>query len=187
MATITTAITVAADPLLLDINPADPIASRASIEFFSIDTVPAKLTTDVTLYTVTCPLPPNFVYRLIDLTLIVRGTTIGNVNFFEPSFQFQLQNASQDIRTHSVEAQTAFVWNADVTNLATKLYELPSGEMQFPFRSAPAGGELFLRLWDVTAQATTAVSMVFRARFLQYTVEQFNASPMHTPFPVLSL
>lgn len=187
MATITTSITGEPASLLLDINPLDPIAARAQIFYTGVNTVPAKIAANISEYELTCPLPANFVYRLIDLSIISRGPSLSDLTDFSASVQFQLQNASADIRVHSIEGQAVFFWQPGITDPFMRLFVLPAGQMQQPFRAAPTGGELFLRYIDASTTTTNSVGIVFNVRFLQYTIEQFNASPMHTPFPVLNV
>lgn len=196
MTIITTAVVDVGIRRNWTVNPNDLISPIAEIIYHGQNAIPSKLSTDQNLFTLELQIPDNFAYRMVDLHLQLAGTQGVVMLDFAGGASFEFNNAGVTERVGQVIVPRAVVDGVGllegggyikipgVTNDTVEHFILDQAyDEAFVVTSA---GQLFLRLNDSSTDATTATSLIHHCRMLQYTIEQFNHAPMHSPLPVIN-
>jgi len=167
---------------------------RGEIIYHGQNPVAAKINTDTSLYTLSCRLPINFAYRLMDLDLIVQSETVNAFQDWEPAAEFELNNGGLSLRVGAIWRESVdsgsnttdyFVWLPSTSKDVMANYLLRPGRFSAPFLADAGVPALSLRLSDPSGDSTPATSVIHHCRFLQYTIDQYNSYVMQSPVPVV--
>lgn len=162
---------------------------RAEILFHGNTTVPSKLTTDTTLYTLDCQFPSNFVYRIVDIYMLMDAPSNTAMAFYAEGIMASFivsgvvkrRFALLKLRGFGSGDNVFFVNSATATNDFTTLYQPLNTNYHDILEASNPGlnSQLFFSLVDITAGATEAINIEHQVRAVQYTIEQYNRYGMN--------
>lgn len=171
------------------------IVPRATVEYFSSITVPAKLAADQSQALFTLNLPENFVYRISEIRAWAQSAGSSDFADFSSTMRcllsggiggtviFGLQKAGDPGNSGSSYPLTFTSATTDVEAQYALVGSLPGALVQ---STQQVTGKLEVRWMDVSADATAIMTPILYVKFLQYDVDQATKFPIHTPVPVIS-
>lgn len=201
MAVVTTAAVDNGDLFTWDLPP-EPLPTdqgipRGEVIFQGTDTIPAKSATDTSLFTLQLNLPRNFLYRFTEIQVEAQVTATAVLADFEPAMMCLVSSDAPNFQSfdtvlwnqakHVVEDISAFQFALAGTNkFMTAFSPLDPDQLAKVVLDANAGAaRLFIQWADPSADTTTAVVAIWRARALQYDQEQMHSFGMHNARPTL--
>lgn len=175
----------------------DMISPIAEIIYHGTTAIPSLLAADQTLVTLELQLPSNFVYRMVDFHLQLRAPQGVVFSDFSPGASFEFQNAGVITRVGQMLVPFSEI-DPSIGTLESGGYSMEPGVLNdmvehYVLDQAydeafliTADGQIFMRLADASTDATVAAELVHHCRVLQYTIEQFDHAPMHSPLPIIN-
>lgn len=188
MATITTTLALA--PRLQNFDAPNKTTPFAIAEFIGSVTVPAKLAADISVLSIILTFADNFVYKISTLNIHYLGTAAADltdlIDDMTPGIIGQgFANLNQNFMIEVVNGtQSGFrLATADFIQAGH-----PIGDYQVPLRTGLFAGDnsMLFSYLDTSADATTAITVFFRMRCLQYTIEAFRTYQMFDAVPTIT-
>jgi len=202
MATVTQTITSLITRHNLERPPEPYVGSMplAMLRAGVTDELTAKGAGDIGVYSTSTTLPPNFAYRLVELRLQLSAVSFTDLANFESGMEFVIVENQVTTKRFLAFNNPTFRFpssqlagyqtrNPAITNDFTTEYSIanPAGLGTDLINAFSGPGILQGTFVDSDGvNATAAIGTVFLARFLVYTVAQFNAGAIWTPAPVVS-
>lgn len=171
--------------------PHDLLAPIGQMIYHGDTTVPSKLNTENSLLTIEMQIPNGFAYRMVDFHLSLASPDGVQFLDFEGGATFDfiddgnvnrvgqlLVPGSEINQTTGIRDGGGYINTPDATNKAIEHFVLDQAyDLAF---LATVDANVFLRLNDFSNDATSAVIVTHHCQLLQYTIEQYHSSPMHT-------
>ncbi len=166
-------------------QPEDSIP-RAEILFTGTDTIPAKILTNESLWTLTCNLPRNFVYRCVEMRLWCTADTTGDLDDFQESMFGLITPDPAPAWSFLVTAESAAFEYRDAATKDVLRYYKNASSIEAPI-IAEDDSSIYMTWFDNSTDATASVVTNWRIRVLQYDIQQYHHYPVHHPIPTISV
>jgi len=132
-------------------------------------------------FSITCSLPNTFAYVLMEFSIELIDTEVGDLADWDTSFRCFLQDGLADttwIAGLRLDAGGAYSEGATLKGQTYQLLRPPT-KLVVP---QPAGGRFFVNGFNNTIDGGP-VGCIFMAKFLEFDLNQAHLSGMNTPFP----
>ncbi len=160
-------------------------------------TIPLKITTNDSLWTLSCTLPRNFVWIPTKCTVQAFSAQEGDLDGWEDGILGRTNDGVDDIDIFNMYNMTSYYhstgfdsyfWEADTgADAKTTSFDVAQ-QSQFPSSAIncdTAPGAITLNWFSNSSSEIDITTILFRVSALQYTIEQFREWPLHTANQVL--
>lgn len=170
------------------------------LQFSGVQIIPAKITTDTSRWQLSCVLPRGFAYAITQIGYSVETTTAASLNLstgFDVASSWStfgtIPNLTNTLDTFLMRNAYTNITNATAgstqTNALFFVTAFKPAPEQFPNTLIPctSGNGSIVGSWmDKNNQNTVAVTVAYRIRLLQYSIEQYREAPISTPSGVIA-
>jgi len=178
------------------VNPDDPMSPMGEMIYHGTTVIDAKASNDKALIRLRLNIPRDHAWRLVDFRLQLAASTGSILTDYEGGASFEINLSGVLTRVGQLLVPRALVSNnllkgggyvtdPDITLQLLEHFIL-DGTYDEAFRTVSDDDHIFLRLVNQDSTSATAGSLVHHCRLLQYSIDQFNAAPMHTPLPIIT-
>jgi len=154
---------------------------------------------DVNVWTYTCTLPANFVYRVVEMKVLAAGPAESDLDDAEPGMMvtatenqvafknWLLWNQCQYLGSTSGSLSAIAAANPATTNDFQTIFANPAGaDVQSDFIDASQGISIIQTVWVNFNATSSAMTVSPYYRFYQYTIDQFTRGAIWTPSLVVT-